>query len=144
MAEYPCPCCGYLVFDEEPGSYDICAVCGWEDDLSQLRFATWEEGPTRRHWPSVSSSSSRRTDPSRAVGAIQGGGPSTSPSTRLKCRSAGATTVRLTPTTGRRTTGEPDQPTAVRARPDERACVWAWLSRGRRGAGRLLDRRVRR
>ena len=40
MAEYPCPCCGYLMFNEEPGSYDICEVCGWEDDLSQLRFAT--------------------------------------------------------------------------------------------------------
>jgi hypothetical protein len=37
---YPCPCCGYLVFDEEPGSYDICPVCNWEDDLSQLRFPT--------------------------------------------------------------------------------------------------------
>jgi hypothetical protein len=37
---YPCPCCGYLVFDEEPGSYDNCPVCGWEDDLSQLRFPT--------------------------------------------------------------------------------------------------------
>jgi hypothetical protein len=39
MTQYPCPCCGYVVFDEEPGSYDICEVCGWEDDLSQLRFA---------------------------------------------------------------------------------------------------------
>jgi hypothetical protein len=37
---YPCPCCGYFVFAEEPGSYDICRVCGWEDDLSQLRFVT--------------------------------------------------------------------------------------------------------
>jgi hypothetical protein len=37
---YTCPCCGYLVFEEEPGSYDICPVCGWEDDLSQLRFPT--------------------------------------------------------------------------------------------------------
>lgn len=44
MAEYPCPCCGYLVFNEEPGSYDICEVCGWEDDLSQLRFATMGGG----------------------------------------------------------------------------------------------------
>lgn len=35
---YPCPCCGYLVFEEGPGSYDICPVCGWEDDLVQLRF----------------------------------------------------------------------------------------------------------
>ena len=36
----PCPSCGHLVFDEEPGSYSICPVCGWEDDLSQLRFVT--------------------------------------------------------------------------------------------------------
>jgi hypothetical protein len=35
---YPCPCCGYLVFDQEPGSYGICPICFWEDDLSQLRF----------------------------------------------------------------------------------------------------------
>src|SRR4051812_45725828 len=38
--EYPCPCCGYLTFDEPPGSYDICRVCGWEDDALQLEFAT--------------------------------------------------------------------------------------------------------
>ena len=38
--KYPCPCCGSLVFAESPGSYDICPVCGWEDDLSQLRFPT--------------------------------------------------------------------------------------------------------
>ncbi len=35
---YPCPCCGHLVFSEPPGSYDICSICFWEDDLSQLRF----------------------------------------------------------------------------------------------------------
>lgn len=37
-ANYPCPCCGYLVFGESPGSYDICPICFWEDDISQLRF----------------------------------------------------------------------------------------------------------
>ena len=36
--KYPCPCCGYLVFDESPGSYEICPICFWEDDLFQLRF----------------------------------------------------------------------------------------------------------
>ncbi len=42
---YPCPCCGHLVFDEEPGSYDICNVCYWEDDLMQLRFLRSAWGP---------------------------------------------------------------------------------------------------
>jgi len=33
---YPCPACGFLTFDGPPGSYAVCAVCGWEDDLVQL------------------------------------------------------------------------------------------------------------
>lgn len=37
---YPCPVCGYLTFDEPPGSFAICEVCGWEDDQLQLEFAT--------------------------------------------------------------------------------------------------------
>lgn len=37
---FPCPCCGYLVFEQGPGSYDTCPVCGWEDDIAQLRFPT--------------------------------------------------------------------------------------------------------
>jgi len=35
---YPCPCCGYLVFDGPPGSYALCPICDWEDDGVQLRF----------------------------------------------------------------------------------------------------------
>jgi hypothetical protein len=35
---YPCPCCGYEVFDELPGSYGICNICFWEDDMVQLVF----------------------------------------------------------------------------------------------------------
>jgi hypothetical protein len=46
LHSYPCPCCGYFVFDEPPGSYDICHVCGWEDDVAQLRFPT--EGGANR------------------------------------------------------------------------------------------------
>ncbi len=34
--KYTCPCCGFKVFDEPPGSYEICEVCGWEDDAVQL------------------------------------------------------------------------------------------------------------
>jgi hypothetical protein len=33
---YPCPSCGFLVFGEAPGSYEICPLCGWEDDHVQL------------------------------------------------------------------------------------------------------------
>ncbi len=35
---YPCPCCGYLVFDEPAGSFAICPICFWEDDIVQLGF----------------------------------------------------------------------------------------------------------
>jgi hypothetical protein len=45
--KYPCPGCGYLVFDEPPGSYEICPICFWEDDLAQLRFLLMSWGANR-------------------------------------------------------------------------------------------------
>jgi hypothetical protein len=34
---YPCPCCEYLTLSEQSlGSYEICPVCGWEDDIVQF------------------------------------------------------------------------------------------------------------
>jgi hypothetical protein len=39
---FPCPCCGHQTFGEQ-GSYEICAVCYWEDDLIQLRWP-WSFG----------------------------------------------------------------------------------------------------
>jgi hypothetical protein len=39
-AEYPCPCCGHVIFLEPPGSYDICEICFWEDDIVMLRWPT--------------------------------------------------------------------------------------------------------
>lgn len=40
---YPCPCCGHLVFEQPPGSDDICLICFWEDDAAQLRFPSLED-----------------------------------------------------------------------------------------------------
>ncbi|MBD2461474.1 hypothetical protein H6G89_10475 [Oscillatoria sp. FACHB-1407] len=42
--EYPCPACGFMTFDEPSGSYNLCAVCNWEDDGVQLRFPTMRGG----------------------------------------------------------------------------------------------------
>lgn len=36
--KYPCPACGYLVFQRQPGNHEKCPICQWEDDLAQLRF----------------------------------------------------------------------------------------------------------
>jgi Cysteine-rich CPCC len=35
------------MFDEPPGSYEICAICGWEDDVSQLRFPRMSGGANK-------------------------------------------------------------------------------------------------
>jgi hypothetical protein len=41
---YPCPACGFEVFDDLPGSYDLCPICDWEDDGVQLRFPSMRGG----------------------------------------------------------------------------------------------------
>lgn len=43
--KYTCPCCGYKTLDEEPpGTYDICAICFWEDDPIQFEDPDYEGG----------------------------------------------------------------------------------------------------
>ncbi|MCD7810432.1 MAG: hypothetical protein LUG91_01065 [Ruminococcus sp.] len=37
MAKHKCPVCGKYEF-EQRGSFDICEVCGWTDDLFQEDF----------------------------------------------------------------------------------------------------------
>lgn len=44
---FTCPCCGYEVFDEPPGSYSICPICFWEDDVFQLFYPSQQGGPNR-------------------------------------------------------------------------------------------------
>jgi hypothetical protein len=41
--KHTCPCCGYLTFSEDPGNYEICHVCFWEDDPVQL-LDPWFQG----------------------------------------------------------------------------------------------------
>jgi hypothetical protein len=42
---FPCPCCGFLTFYEEPnGTFAICPVCYWEDDNIQLENPDYEGG----------------------------------------------------------------------------------------------------
>jgi hypothetical protein len=44
---YPCPSCGFMVFDEPSGSYDICPVCDWEDDPVQFSYPAMGGGANK-------------------------------------------------------------------------------------------------
>jgi hypothetical protein len=52
----PCPSCDSLTIDVR-GDYEICSVCGWEDDPVQLGDPTFAGGANRsslnearKHW----------------------------------------------------------------------------------------------
>lgn len=42
--KFPCPICGTKCLSEERGSFDICPVCGWEEDGYQQKYPD-EAGP---------------------------------------------------------------------------------------------------
>jgi hypothetical protein len=72
LSVHPCPCCGYLVFSEPPGSDEICPICDWEDDESQLRFPSMGGGANKmslieaqRNFASVGAKSVSHTSHSR-------------------------------------------------------------------------------
>ena len=44
MMNYKCPCCGFYTLTEEPGNWDICEVCFWEDDPIQRGDETFSGG----------------------------------------------------------------------------------------------------
>ena len=39
----PCPCCGNQTITES-GAYEICSICGWEDDPVQLANSSYKGG----------------------------------------------------------------------------------------------------
>jgi hypothetical protein len=39
-----CPACGFLTNDSKKGQYNICAVCGWEDDPVQSKDPNFKGG----------------------------------------------------------------------------------------------------
>lgn len=49
MAEelFPCPSCGFLMFSDAPGTYEICELCGWEDDPVQLKHPSMGGGANK-------------------------------------------------------------------------------------------------
>lgn len=41
-----CPCCGYRTLPDGPSAYEVCQVCGWEDDgVSTQRPLIWGGNP---------------------------------------------------------------------------------------------------
>ena len=70
---WSCPCCGCFTLEQEPpGSFQICAVCRWEDDRAQLEDVDREIGAN-----DVSLASARRNY--LTLGASD-------PSQRSRCR----------------------------------------------------------
>ncbi len=46
--KYFCKCCGYNTLSEFPnGTYEICKICFWEDDLYQTENPNEKGGPNR-------------------------------------------------------------------------------------------------
>ena len=43
--KFTCPCCGFKTLDEQPpGTFDICAICFWEDDNVQFHDPDFSGG----------------------------------------------------------------------------------------------------
>ena len=42
--KYKCPCCENYTLDNEPGTFDICNICYWEDDNVQRINPNYDGG----------------------------------------------------------------------------------------------------
>ncbi|WP_420130666.1 CPCC family cysteine-rich protein [Longimicrobium sp.] len=62
---HPCPCCGFRTMpDEERGSFDICPVCGWEDDRLQYADPDYRGGANEISLNQARAQFAARHDPS--------------------------------------------------------------------------------
>ena len=64
--KHKCPCCGKLTI-EVIGDYEICEVCGWEDDPVQRKDKDFEGGANelslnqaRREWKARQNAASQK------------------------------------------------------------------------------------
>jgi hypothetical protein len=48
LGAYACPACRFLTLSESPpGTYEICSICGWEDDPAQFSDPNYSGGANR-------------------------------------------------------------------------------------------------
>jgi hypothetical protein len=54
LGEYACPACRFMTLSEAPpGTYEICDICGWEDDPVQFADPDYRGGanqPSLNEW----------------------------------------------------------------------------------------------
>ena len=48
VGRFSCPCCHYLTLNTQPpGSYQVCEICFWEDDIEQFNDPQFKGGVNR-------------------------------------------------------------------------------------------------
>ncbi|MFL5238032.1 MAG: CPCC family cysteine-rich protein [Rhizomicrobium sp.] len=60
--KHACPVCGHHTLSER-GAYEICAVCGWEDDPAQAQDPDLAGGANRENLNQARAAWSKRQQP---------------------------------------------------------------------------------
>ena len=67
--QFTCACCGRLTQAEAYGSFEICPVCFWQDDIVQIADPYYEDGANRSNlveaqkvYKSIGASETRRLE----------------------------------------------------------------------------------